>query len=68
MKSHWKMLVAVILIAAGATGLALNNWTRGQVVGVLKQLSQVGSPGEESISDKSWIDESAAKSDRKSVV
>ena len=62
MKSHWKMLVAVILIAASATGLALNSRTRGQVVGVLKQLSQLGSPGEESFSDKSWIAQSAAKS------
>lgn len=62
MKFHWKMLVAVILIAASATGLALNSWTRGQVVGVLKQLSQVGFLGEESASDKSWIAESAAKS------
>jgi membrane fusion protein, heavy metal efflux system len=62
MKSPWKMLVAVFLIAASATGLALNNWTRGQVVGVLKQLSRVGSPGEASVSDKSWIAESAAKS------
>ena len=42
MKNHWKMLVAVIVIAAGATGLALNSRTRAQVVGVLKQLSQVG--------------------------
>ena len=48
MKINWKMLVAVIVIAAGATGLALNSWTRGQVVGVLKQLSQVGVTGEES--------------------
>ena len=62
MKIQWKMLVAVILIAAGATGLALNSWTRGQVVGVLRQLSQVGSLGGESASDKSWIAESAAKS------
>ncbi len=27
MKNHWKMLVAVIVIAAGATGLALNSRT-----------------------------------------
>jgi membrane fusion protein, heavy metal efflux system len=62
MKNHWRMLVAVIVIAAGATGLALNSRTRAQVVGVLKQLSQVGSSGEAGALDKSWISESAAKS------
>ena len=62
MKNHWKMLVAVVVIAAGATGLALNSRTRAQVVGVLKQLSQVGSPGAESTPDKSWLGESAGKS------
>ena len=62
MKINWKMLVAVIVIAAGATGLALNTWTRGQVVGVLKQLSQAASHGEEHAADKSWIAESAARS------
>ena len=62
MKNHWKMLVAVIVIAGGATGLALNSRTRAQVVGVLKQLSQAASHGEESTPDKSWIGESAAKS------
>jgi membrane fusion protein, heavy metal efflux system len=62
MKINGKMLIAVVLIAAGATGLALNKRTRGQVVGVLTQLSQVGSPSEVQTSDKTWIDESAARS------
>lgn len=61
MKNHWKMLMAVIVIAAGATGLALNSRTRAQVVGVLRQLSKVGSPGEASSPDKSWVGESTAK-------
>ena len=60
--STGKCWLAVVVIAAGATGLALNSWTRGQVVGVLKQLSQAAAHGEESPPDKSWIAESAAKS------
>ena len=62
MKINWKMLVAVVVIAAGATGLALNKWTRGQVVGVLKQLSQAASMARSTPPDKSWIAESAARS------
>ena len=61
MKLNWKLLLAVIVIAAGATGLALNNWTRAQVVGVLKQFSQATAHGGETQPDKSWIDKSAAK-------
>ena len=38
MKINWKLLVAVVLIAAGATGLTLNKRTRGQVVEVWKQI------------------------------
>ena len=62
MKINWKLLVAVVVIAAGATGLALNSWTRGQVVEVLKQLSQVGLMARRAAPDKSWIAESAARS------
>ncbi len=29
MKINWKLPLAVVVIAAGATGLALNNWTEG---------------------------------------
>ena len=64
MKFNWKTLVAVIFIAAGAIGLALNGWTRGHVVGVLKQLSQAASSGEESVSDKSWISKPRVPWDR----
>ena len=62
MKTHWKMLAAVLFIAAAATGLAFNSWTRAQVVGVLKQLAQGRHQAEPSSSDKAWIEESAAKS------
>ena len=61
MKINWKLPLAVVVIAAGATGLALNGWTRGQVVEVLKQLSQWTAHGEEAQPDKSWIAKSAAK-------
>jgi cobalt-zinc-cadmium efflux system membrane fusion protein len=62
MKINGKMLIVIILIAAGATGVTLNTWTRGQVVGVFKQLSQVSSSGGATAPDKSWVDESAARS------
>jgi membrane fusion protein, heavy metal efflux system len=61
MKSHWKMLVLVLLIAATATGLALNSWTRAQVVGVFKQLSQGRDHSLEGSSERSWKPELAAK-------
>jgi membrane fusion protein, heavy metal efflux system len=61
MKLNWKLMLAVVVIAAGATGLALNNWTRAQVVGVFKQFSQSTAHGDESLPDKSWIEKSAAK-------
>ena len=55
MKINWKFLLAVVLIAAGATGVALNPWTRGHVVEVWKQLSHGGSHGDERPPDKSWL-------------
>jgi cobalt-zinc-cadmium efflux system membrane fusion protein len=61
MKLNWKLVLAVVVIAAGATGLALNNWTRAQVVGVLKQFSQATAHGDENRPDKSWLEKSAAK-------
>jgi membrane fusion protein, heavy metal efflux system len=61
MKFQWKLPLLIVVIAAGATGLALNGWTRGQVVGVLKQLSQSTSHGGEAQPDKSWLEKSAAK-------
>ncbi len=54
MKTNWKLLLSVTLVAAGAIGVALNGWTRAHVVDVWKQLSQ-GEHTEESRSDKSWI-------------
>ena len=62
MKSNWKLMVMVVVIAAGAIGLSLNSWTRGHVVEVWKQFAQTGSHGEESAPDKSWVRESVAKS------
>ena len=62
MKITWKKLIAVLLIAAGATGVARNSWTRGQVVGVLKQLSNVGASTAEDLSDKSWVGKTLAAS------
>jgi cobalt-zinc-cadmium efflux system membrane fusion protein len=41
--------------------LALNGWTRGQVVGVLKQLTESTTHGQETQPDKTWLDKSAAK-------
>ncbi len=62
MKITWKKLIAVLLIAAGATGVARNSWTRGQVVGVLKQLSHVGASAAEDLGDKSWVESPSAGS------
>jgi membrane fusion protein, heavy metal efflux system len=62
MKTHWKMLAAILFIAAAATVLTMNTWTRAQVVGVLKQLSQARHQTEQHSADKTWIDELAAKS------
>jgi cobalt-zinc-cadmium efflux system membrane fusion protein len=61
MKTPWKMLVFVVLVAAGATGLALNGWTRAQVVGVWKQLAQTASAHEAEAADKTWISQSSAR-------
>src|SRR5205085_9267427 len=40
MKIHWKFLVAVVVIAGGATGATLKQGTWGQIVGLWRQLSQ----------------------------
>lgn len=61
MKTNRKLLVAVVLIAAGATGLALNGRTRGQVIDVLKQLSHAGSHGEYRPPDRDWLSSSRSK-------
>jgi membrane fusion protein, heavy metal efflux system len=54
MKSRWKLLVAVILIGGGVTGLTLNHRTRAHVIEVWKQLSNVGGH-EEEIPNKDWL-------------
>ncbi len=42
MRKNWKPMIVVVVIAAGAIGLSLNTWTRGQVVEVWKQLARSG--------------------------
>jgi cobalt-zinc-cadmium efflux system membrane fusion protein len=54
MKNKWGLSVAIVLIAASATGLSLNGWTRAHVVEALKQLSQGGGHGDESPPKKAW--------------
>ena len=61
MKTHWKMLVAVVVIAAATTGMALNRWTRAQVVGSVEAIVQARLHRRREPADKSWIPESAAK-------
>ncbi len=61
MKKNWKLPLAVIVLAAGAAGLALNTWTRAQVVGVLKQISQSTAQAQENRPDKSWVESSVVK-------
>ena len=59
MKINWKLLVAVVVIAGGATGATLNKGTWGHVVGLWRQLSQATSHAEEPAPDKSWLEERA---------
>jgi cobalt-zinc-cadmium efflux system membrane fusion protein len=62
MKATWKVLLALTLIAAGATGLMLNKGTRGHVVNVWHKVAQVASHGEEPPPDKSWQSDVESKS------
>ena len=62
MKINGKLLLALILLALGATGWVLNRWIPGPVAQVWKQISQVTSPSEEGPPDKSWLESSAARS------
>jgi membrane fusion protein, heavy metal efflux system len=55
MRINWKLSLAVVLIASGATGIALNPWTRAHVVDAWKQLAHSGSHSEAQTSDKSWL-------------
>jgi cobalt-zinc-cadmium efflux system membrane fusion protein len=66
MKINWKLVVAVVLIAAGATGVTLNKKTRAQVIGVWKQIAQASAHAEEPPPDRSWTQtpESKAPWDR----
>jgi membrane fusion protein, heavy metal efflux system len=64
MKINWKLLVAIVVIAGGATGLKLNKGTWGHVVGVWQQLSLPGSHSEEAPPDKSWLTKPKTSWDR----
>jgi membrane fusion protein, heavy metal efflux system len=57
MKFNWKLPFAVILIAAGVTGVTVNRKTRAQVILVWNHLAH-GASHEEAPSDKSWIEAS----------
>jgi membrane fusion protein, heavy metal efflux system len=46
MKTKWKLPLAIVLIGSGATGVALNSWTRGHVAGVLQHLSHPPTAGD----------------------
>src|SRR5436190_1067883 len=59
MKIHWKFLVAVVIIAGGATGATLKKGTWGQIVGLWRQVSQATAHAAESAPDKSWLEEKA---------
>src|SRR5262249_3644018 len=56
MKLNWKLLVAVVLIAAGATGMTINRKTRAQVIKVWKEIEKAATAhAEEPPPDKSWV-------------
>ncbi len=57
MKFNWKLALAVVLIAAGLTGVTVNRKTRAQVILVWNQLAH-GTVHEEEPSDKAWIESS----------
>src|SRR5437868_3535392 len=54
MKINWKFLVAVVVIAGGATGVTLKKGAWGHIVGAWRHLSQATAHAEESRPDKSW--------------
>jgi cobalt-zinc-cadmium efflux system membrane fusion protein len=61
MKINWKLIVAVVLIAGGATGVSLNSKTRAQVIRVWKEISQATTHAEPPPPDKSWLDAQKSK-------
>jgi cobalt-zinc-cadmium efflux system membrane fusion protein len=64
MKINWKLLVFLMLIATGATGMSLSKEARGRVIDLLRQLSQATAHAEEPLPDKSWLEKSKAPWDR----
>jgi cobalt-zinc-cadmium efflux system membrane fusion protein len=61
MKFNWKVALAVVLIAAGATGVTLNKKTRAQAINVWRHLSQATAHAEEPASDKAWAETATPK-------
>jgi cobalt-zinc-cadmium efflux system membrane fusion protein len=62
MKLNWKVVVAVVLIAAGATGATLNKATRAQVIKVWHEIEKATSSHAESPPpDKSWLKDEKPK-------
>ena len=55
MKINWKLPVAVMLIAAGATGVALNRRPAGHVIEVWKQIVAATAHRRGGPPDKSWL-------------
>jgi cobalt-zinc-cadmium efflux system membrane fusion protein len=58
MKLNWKAVLAILVIAGAATGVTLNEKTRGQVVHVWKQMT---AHAEEATVDKTWTEASKSK-------
>src|SRR5207248_961412 len=63
MKINWKLPVAVVVLAGGATTATVNKGTWGQVASVWRQLSHSSAHAGEAAPDKSWLAEKA-KQDR----
>src|SRR5262249_19526577 len=61
MKTPWKSLLVVLVIAGVATGLTFNNGTWGHVVDVWRHWSQNSAHGTEGRPDKAWLKESARR-------
>ncbi len=64
MKMNWKLLISLLVIAGGATGLTLNKGARAHVLGVWHRLAQSSAHGEEPAPDKSWTEKPKTPWDR----
>jgi cobalt-zinc-cadmium efflux system membrane fusion protein len=64
MNIKWGLSVAGVLIAACATGLSLNGWTRAHVVEAFKQLSHGGTQADDFPPKKTWSTKTKAPWDQ----